>query len=685
MNEIKTTSGKAHPLGATPADGGVNFSIYSEKATEIQLLIFDEHHDLEPKYVIDFDPVENRSFHFWHIFVEGIKPGMHYAYRIDGPHDLSQGFRYNKNKVLLDPYSKGNNNHLWDRVAACSPDDNLHQSMRSVIIDHSDYDWEGDESPKFPLQDTIIYEMHVGGFTKDESSGVEHPGTFKGVIEKIPYLKELGITAVELLPVFEFDEKEILRITSEGKPLKNYWGYSTLSFFAPHNAYCVKPEEGSHLDEFRDMVKALHKNGIEVILDVVFNHTNEGNHQGPTINFRGLDNDVYYYLSPENKEFYFDYSGCGNTINANHPGVQKYITDCLEFWVREMHVDGFRFDEGSILTRGEDGSPMAHPPLLWGLELSQIFADTKLIAEAWDAAGLYQIGGFPGYRWGEWNGKYRDAVRSFAKGDPGKISELATRISGSADLYQHSRHSPLNSINFIACHDGFTMMDLVSYNNKNNYANGEDNRDGIDDNISWNSGIEGLTDDEQINKFRKKRIRNFFTLLMLSNGIPMFLSGDEVGKSQFGNNNAYCQDNEISWFDWTLVDRNRELLEFVKKMINFRKDNDSLRRPDFFTGELNFRGDPDISWHGCELNSPGWDDPGSRVLSFTLASQKEGQPDIHVMMNMDYNDLSFELPPDKRWLIFADTAREDQVDDFIPVIENHYLVQQYSIVILINK
>lgn len=689
--QYKIRAGKAHPLGATPDDGGVNFSIFSESAESIKLLLFEKHDDPVPFQIIEFDPKLHRTFHFWHVYVEGLKPGTSYGYLIDGPRDVSEGHRFNPNKLLIDPYSKGNTNILWDRVAACGDAENIAKSMRSVVIDWKNYNWDNDTNMNRPIRDSIIYEMHVGGFTKNPNSKVKNPGTFKGVIEKIPYLKDLGITAVELLPVFEFDSKEILKVKENGEVLKNYWGYSTYSFFAPHSMYCTSPEAGTHLDDFRDMVKALHKAGIEVILDVVFNHTNEGNHEGPTINFKGINNAIYYYLSQESREFYFDYSGCGNTLNCNHPAVEKFIIDCLRFWVEEMHVDGFRFDEGSILSRSETGEPLKHPPVIWELELSDTFADTKLIAEAWDAAGLYQIGGFPGYRWGEWNGRYRDTIRKFLKGEGGIVGEVANRIAGSADLYQNSRHSPNNSINFIACHDGMTIWDLVSYNAKDNWANGENNRDGVDDNWSWNSGVEGETDDADIIKFRKRRVKNFLATLLISTGVPMILSGDEVGKSQRGNNNVYCQDNELGWFDWSLTETNADLLRFAQLMIQFRSSQDALRRDDFYRGEINSRNLPDISWHGCKLNSPGWEDPTAKVLSFTLASFNKEQGDIHVMMNMHYEALDFELPSveDRSWFRFVDTAL-DSPDDICEQAnmkafdESTYKVEPYSFVVLIN-
>jgi glycogen operon protein len=438
----QTEEGSPHPLGATPYMKGVNFSVFSENATGIELLLFNKCEDCQPFQVIKFDPLKNRSFSFWHVFVKELKPGVFYNYRVDGPYDLKQGLRFNRNKVLVDPYAKGTTDSLWDRDKACTDEDNLATSMRGVVINLNGYDWEGDQPLNIPMRDTIIYEMHVGGFTKSPSSMVNHPGTFVAIIEKIPYLKELGINAVELMPVFDFDNKEILRINSDGKALRNYWGYSTSGFFAPEKGYCVKPEVGLHLDEFREMVKALHKEGIQVILDVVFNHTNEGNHQGPVINFKGFDNSIYYYLVNNDKQYYYDYTGCGNTFNCNHPISEKFILECLEYWVKEMHVDGFRFDEASVLSRGDDGTPVKYPPVLWSVELLDFLAETKLIAEAWDAGGLYQIGGFPGYRWAEWNGRYRDDIRRFIKGDAGLVGKVASRIAGSNDLYQQPGIAP---------------------------------------------------------------------------------------------------------------------------------------------------------------------------------------------------------------------------------------------------
>lgn len=691
VKEFKVEVGKAHPPGSIYDGVGVNFSIFSRDASDVELLIFDEHDDKMPSFTVKLDPIKNRTFFYWHIYLKGLKPGVHYSYRIDGSMDVNNGYRFNKNKVLIDPYARGNTNTLWDRSAACGDSDNLGKSMRSVVIDHQDYNWEGDNPPGIPMKDLIIYEAHVKGFTRSKTAKVKNPGSFEGLVEKIPYLKELGINAVELLPIFSFDDKEVYR-EFDGKKLTNYWGYSTIGFLAPHSGYCLSPEEGQHLTEFRDMVKAFHKEGIEVILDVVFNHTSEGNEQGPTINFRGMDNKIYYFLSPQDQKYYMNYSGCGNTVDCNHPIVEKMIIDCLEFWVKEMHVDGFRFDEGSILTRGINGSPEEYPPVLWELELSETFTQTKLIAEAWDAGGLYQVGDFPGYRWAEWNGLYRDTVRRFVKGDGGMVGALASKIAGSADIFQQSRHKPINSINFITCHDGFTMIDLVSYNYKHNYANGENNNDGANDNNSWNCGVEGETENQQIIDFRKRQIKNFVSILMLSQGVPMLLSGDEVGRTQKGNNNAYCQDNDISWFDWDLVNDNKELLEYFKKVIHFRKSNSILRRGEFFNGAINERGIKDISWHGCKLFSPNWGDKSSKVLSFTMGAFEKGEPDLHVMLNADWQTLAFEIPKlnsKRKWYRLADTSLESP-DDFmekenaVPIKGKEYLVNSYSSVILIS-
>jgi isoamylase len=687
---FNTAPGRPHPLGATVTPEGVNFALFSQNATAVELLLFDAHDDVVPLQSIPLSPVTNRTFHFWHVFVEGARPGLHYAYRVDGAWAPSGGQRFDRDKVLIDPYARGNTAALWKRGTACGPGDNLASSMRSVVIDTDAYDWRQDQPLNRPIEQTIVYEMHVGGFTRSPTAGVKAaPGTFRAVIEKIPYLRDLGVTAVELMPVFQFDDSEAREV--EGRRLSNYWGYSTVGYFAPHPAYCETPEEGTHLDEFRDMVRALHAAGIEVFLDVVFNHTDEGNHLGPTFAFKGIDNSNYYYLSNEDRQYYYDYTGCGNTFNCNNPIGDKLILDCLRFWVETCHVDGFRFDEGSVLTRGLNGAPMEYPPVIWNIELDDVLARTKVVAEAWDAAGLYQIGHFPGYRWGEWNGRFRDDVRRFVRGDAGLIGAVASRISGSADIYQSVGHSPINSVNFVTAHDGFTLNDLVSFNGKHNEANGEGNRDGVDDNMSWNCGVEGPSDDPTVEALRARQIRNFAALLLLSQGVPMLVMGDEVRRTQGGNNNAYCQDNPIGWFDWSLAERNADVFRFWKHMIAFRKRHPAVHRPRFFTGAVNERGLPDIQWHGTELGRPGWDDPEARALAFTLAGFG-GDPDIHVMANMFWEPLAFALPQaaGRVWARTVDTALPAPDDiraegEEARVEGDRYTVQGRSIAVLISK
>ncbi len=685
-------NGRTHPLGATLDAEGVNFSVWSEHATGVELLLFEHHSDVEPFQVVKLNHKFNKTFQFWHCYVRGLKAGTFYAYRVDGPADLARGHRFNRSKVVLDPYAHATDSYLWKRGEACGPGDNLHSSQRCVVVDQS-YDWEGDQPLNRRMSETIVYEMHVGGFTKSPTSGVEQPGTYGGVIEKIPYLKDLGVTAVELLPVFDFDPTEIDKPNPAGGPnLSNYWGYSTVSFFAPHSRYCVSPRSGSHMREFRDMVKALHKAGIEVILDVVFNHTSEGNHDGPTINFKGFGNSTYYYLWPPDHQFYMDYSGCGNTLNCNHPIPEKLIIECLEYWHSEMHVDGFRFDEGSILSRGPDGAPMAYPPVLWHIELSEELADCKIIAEAWDAAGLFQIGYFPGFRWAEWNGLYRDAVRRFVRGDRGLVGLMASRIAGSADIYERTGRLAVNSINFVTCHDGFTLNDVVSYNHKHNEANGEGNRDGQDENYSWNSGAEGQTDDPAVEALRLKQIKNFAAILLLSEGVPMITYGDEVRRTQHGNNNAYCQDTELSWFDWSLVEKNRDLLRFFQRMIALRRGSGQLHRVRFERGEVNERGLRDIEWHGCNLRCPGFDDSSSGVLALTIGNMVGPGPDLHVVLNMEDQELDFEVPPitDRSWYRLVDTSLPSPADfcdpgDEVAVAGHSIKAAARSVVVLISK
>ena len=689
MATFVTDAGSAHPLGITVYPHGVNFSMFSQDATEVDLLLFDHPAAVEPVQVIRLDPFRNKTFHFWHVFVRDCGPGTFYAFRVDGPMDVASGRRFNSNKVLIGLYARGICRHLWKRADAVGPQDNLATSMRCAIVDASRYDWEGDRPLGRPIHETIIYELHVGGFTRSPTSGVQHPGTFKGLIDKIPYLQSLGVTAVELLPVFEFDDSDV-SLNPAGEVIRNYWGYSTVGFFSPHSGYCVDGTGASHADEFRDLVKALHKAGLEIILDVVFNHTDEGDEHGPTESFRGFDNRTFYVLDADDPSTYANYSGVGNTFNANHPLSQKFIVDCLRYWVEEMHVDGFRFDEGSILARGEDGAPLVHPPVIWQIELDDALAETKMIAEAWDAAGLYQVGHFPGDRWAEWNGQYRDDVRGFLRGEPGLTGPIAARLGGSADIYQARGQTPENSVNFVTVHDGFTLNDLVSYDRKHNEANGEANRDGIDRNLSWNCGVEGPTTDTAIEALRARQIRNAVTILLLSRGVPMLLAGDEIRRTQGGNNNAYNQDNPTSWVDWTGVESNEDVLRFLRRMIAFRKAHPALSRPCFYTGQTNERGMADIVWHGTRLNSPGFDSPDGRALACTIAGFG-GDADLHVMMNMFWEPLTFDVPVDPRrsWRRAIDTFAERPADttnagEETPVVGATCTVQARSIVVLLG-
>ncbi|GLX52605.1 glycogen debranching enzyme [Streptomyces hygroscopicus subsp. hygroscopicus] len=653
------SAGRPQPLGSTVVDGGVNFSVFSEHATRVDLLLFDKCDDPEPSQTIHLHPDKHRSFHFWHCHVAGIGAGQVYAYRMDGPRDPKRsGTRFDHRKVLLDPYARANINSRWNRTLAIGLQDNVETCMRSLVVDLDDYDWEGDQPLRTPMQDTVIYEMHVRGMTASPTSRVAHPGTFSAVVEKIPHLKRLGVTAVELLPVFDFDETQVLRAGPDGTPLHNYWGYDPYGFFAPHTGYCTSPHLNTHIAEFRDMVKALHQAGIEVILDVVFNHTSEGNEFGPTISFRGQANEAYYHLWPQDRSHYMDFTGCGNAVNANHPFVAKFIIESLEYWVTEHHVDGFRFDLASELSRGDQGYEMAVPPVLWAIELSKVLAETKIIAEPWDGGGLYQVGRFPGKRWAQWNGPFRDDVRRFVRGDAGVVGDLAKRLGGSEDLFGPQKELPTNSINFVTCHDGFTLNDLVSYDHKHNYANGEADTDGAHENFSWNCGAEGPSDDPAVERLRVRQIKNLLSIMMLSRGVPMLLAGDEFRNSQSGNNNAYCQDNPTSWLDWEQAEKEEETFEFTRRLIELRRRYRTFRAPHFYTGHLNSRQLPDITWHGTRLEQPGWEDTNARVLACTLGGF-HGDPDLHLILNMYHLGLDFELPRVRghRWHRVLDTAQ----------------------------
>ena len=678
--------GGSSPLGATPSPDGVNFSVFSRHATGVELLLFDGVDDTKAASVVRLDPSANRTYYYWHVFVPNVRPGQLYAYRVDGPFDPSSGMRFDRAKVLLDPYGRGVMvPSAYDRAAARHPGDNTGTAMKSVVVDVSAYDWEGDAPLQRPSSRTIVYEMHVRGFTRHPSAGLSEQtrGTFAGLIEKIPYLQRLGITAVELLPVFQFDPQD------SPPGLVNYWGYAPVSFFAPHHGYSSRRDPLGPIDEFRDMVKALHRAGLEIILDVVFNHTAEVDHVGPTLSFRGLDNTTYYTLEEADRSRYANYSGTGNTFNANHPVVRRMIVDSLRYWVEAMHVDAFRFDLASILERDESGNVMPSPPVLRDIESDPILAGTKLIAEAWDAAGLYQVGSFVGDSWKEWNGRFRDDVRSFFRGEEGSIEGFADRLIGSPSLYGHKQRGPEESVNFVTCHDGFTLNDLVSYERKHNEANGEDNRDGADDNRSWNCGVEGPTENSDIEKLRTRQVKNFFTVTMMSPGMPMMLMGDEVRRTQGGNNNAYCQDNETSWFDWTLLTKRADVHRFVT-LLNARRalrdvEHERQRVP---LNELLRQAQ--IIWHGVKLGEPDWRH-SSHSLAFTARATMD-RTSYHVILNAYWEPLEFEIPsvaadgrpPWRRWIDTFLDSPHDIVDwEQAPLVPGHtYRAEPHSVVVL---
>jgi isoamylase len=674
--------GKPFPLGALCTADGVNFSVYSKNAIAVELLLFDHVDDVHPSHSIPLDYSTHRTYYYWHVFVPGLKAGQIYGYRVTGPYEPERGFRFDADKVLLDPYGKGlvvpaN----YSRRAASEPGTNTGTAMKSIVVDPDQFDWEGDAPLHRPWSRTIIYEMHVGGFTRHPSSGLtaDKRGTYSGLIEKIPYLQDLGITAVELMPVFQFDEQD----APEG--LKNYWGYAPVSFFAPHSGYSQRKDPLGPIDEFREMVKALHRAGIEIILDVVFNHTTEGNEVGPTLCFRGFDNEVYYHLE-QDRSRYTDYTGTGNTLNTNRSIVRRVILDSLRYWVEEMHVDGFRFDLASVMSRDETGRPMLDPPVIWDIETEPVLAGTKLIAEAWDAAGLYQVGSFVGDAWKEWNGKFRDDIRSFMKGDGGTVTKLPHRLIASPDIFGIERWRPERSVNFVTCHDGFTLNDLVSYNVKHNESNGEGNRDGTHDNLSWNCGVEGPTEDATVEELRNRQVKNFLTLTLLALGTPMLLMGDEVRRTQRGNNNAYCHDDETSWFDWTLLERHSDVHRFVKRLIWYRLHHLVDRSWNNQT-LAEFLNKADIQLHGVKLDQPDWS-RDSHSLSFTARDPAGGM--IHVMINGYWEPLAFAVPlttEEGRWRRWIDTSRESANDiyegDEAPLFNDPtYLVQPRSIACL---
>jgi len=684
-----TRPGTRDPIGATLSAEGVNFSIFSPQAKQVELRLYTRGDSPEPFQVIALDPEENRTFLVWHVFVAGLPAKTHYTWRIEGDANTAvDGRRFDARRELCDPWAQAVSDLGWNRERAKDPHHSPWPAIRAIVTETGPPAApRARSSAHAPLEGAVIYELHVGGFTRHPSARVQHPGTFAGLIEKIPYLKELGITHVELLPVMAFDEQDV-PAGAAARGLKNYWGYSTHSFYSPHPHYCKDPANAPR--EFRDLVDALHAADLGVILDVVFNHTAEGGAEGPVINFKGIENEVFYHLDPRDRRRYLDFTGVGNTIQCNHPQVTAFIVHCLEHWVEQLGIDGFRFDLASVFVRGEGGVPLSDPPLPWSLELSRTLSGLPRIAEAWDAAGLYQVGAFPGLSWIEWNGRYRDSIRRFVRGDPGMIGEVATRLGGSSDLYAAGDRRPANSVNFIACHDGFTLHDLVSYDGKHNEANGEGNRDGSNDNLSWNCGAEGESTDRVVLERRRRQARNFLAVLMLSRGVPMLLSGDEVLRSQRGNNNAYCQDNELSWFDWRLVESNQPMLRFTRELIALRQRHPSLTLNRFFTGEcVEGRGLPDITWYGPKLEPPAWHLGYVRFLACTLAGLTHDEEDLHLLFNMSENEILALLPflKDRRWYVALDTALAPPADisarsDQRPVMAGGYPVRPRSVVVL---
>lgn len=705
--------GKALPFGAHITPHGVQFSIFSRHASSVSLCFFNTSTDSTPVLEIELDPLINKTGDCWHVLVGGVGAGQLYLYRMDGPYAPYEGHRYNRNKLLIDPYTKAlTGDFRWDLSAAMgydisSPDLDLSFSKvfdagvipKCIVVD-DEFDWDGTRPLNYPLRDCVLYEVHLKGMSRHPSSGVRHPGTYRGVIEMIPYLKSLGITSVEFLPIQEFDEFEYgHRLNPEtGEPLKNYWGYSTIAFYAPKASYAADGRMGQQVREFKEMVRELHKAGIEVILDIVFNHSGEGDQMGHTLSFRGIDNSIYYMLD-ENKRYYKNYSGCGNTMNCNHPVVRGLIIDCLRYWVQEMHVDGFRFDLGSILGRDENGNLMEDPPVLDRIAEDPVLRDTKIIAEAWDAGGAYQVGSFPGGRWAEWNDRFRDTARSYWRNDPRMRSLFATRISGSADLYSWNGRKPYHSINYVTAHDGFTLNDLVSYSRKYNFANGEDNRDGHNNSLSSNYGVEGETDNEAVNLIRRRQIKNFLGSLLLSTGTPMLLGGDEFRRTQKGNNNAYCHDNELSWMDYGHLKKHEEVHRFTRLLVQFRRAHPALKRQEFYTGlDSDNNSIPDIAWFNEQGGAVDWDADHNYLAlridgSRTEIHRDQDDQDFYIMSNPAPEDQVFKLPPAPKGRIWArviDTGLpgpEDIVepDQEVPLEhQEEYLVKARSLVTLIS-
>lgn len=678
VNGFQIRPGFFREFGAVAIPGGVNFTIHTHGATSCELLLFHRKAE-EPYAVIPFPESYRIGFCYSMIVFDLDIEEFEYAYRLDGPYDEKKGLRFDKNKILLDPYARAvTGQSQWGHI------NNAQHGYRARVV-QSNFDWGDQRHHSIPMEDLIIYELHVRGFTMDESSGVKHHGTFEGLREKIPYLKELGINAVELMPIFEFDEMRDVRLIDENE-LIDFWGYNPVSFFAPNTSYCSSMEYNREGLELKTLIKDLHDNGIEVILDVVFNHTAEGNEFGPCFSFKGFDNNIYYMLTPDGH--YYNFSGCGNTLNCNHPVVRDMILECLRYWVIEYRVDGFRFDLASILGRNDDGTPLSQPPLLRSLAFDSILGNVKLIAEAWDAGGLYQVGSFPSWkRWAEWNGRYRDDMRRFLKGDDFLAQTAAARITGSPDLYDPAYRGGNASINFLTCHDGFTLYDLYSYNQKHNEANGWGNTDGADDNNSWNCGVEGETDDPAILALRKRLMKNACAILLCSRGTPMFLSGDEFADTRYGNNNPYCQDNLISWLDWSLLKKNKDLFDFFQYMIRFRKDHPVIRKD----LEPSYLGVPAMSTHGLTPDETNFSGDSHvvcvRFAGYNEATQKEDL--VYLAVNSGWFPVTLtlpELPEHYKWKVAVNTG-DPKCQFFhknsMPTVESKIFLGERSVIIFI--
>ena len=673
--ESDIQSGTPLPIGGPHQQAdGVCFVLFSRHATRIRLELYQHPDDSTPARIIDLDPMRHRTGDIWHVWVRGIAEGQLYGYRIEGPYQPEEGYRFNPHKLLLDPYARafaGVEN--WDFSAARGYDssskladlsistvDNAGTTPKSIVT-RDNFDWEMDSPPKHSASDTVIYETHVRGFTIHNSSKAERPGTFAGLTEQIPYLQDLGVTAIELMPVLEFNENELQRLNPiTGERLENYWGYNPVAFFAPKQSYSFEGSHWRQIVEFREMVKAFHRAGIEVILDIVLNHTAENDELGPTICLRGIENSIFYMLQENQRRYYKDFTGVGNTLNANHPVVRELVMSVLRYWVMHMHVDGFRFDLASVLGRDEHGNILRDAPLLENIAEDPILRDVKIIAEAWDAGGAYQVGDFSTRRWTEWNGRFRDDVRRFWIGDPNMIGSFAQRICGSADLYQSSGKGPASSLNFVTCHDGFTLNDLVSYNQKHNEENGESSRDGTDANYSDNCGVEGPSQDPAVERIRIRLIKNLLLTLFVSRGVPMLLGGDEFRRTQRGNNNAYCQDNEVSWFDWSLLEKHKEIQRFTRGMIALRRAHPVLRKETFYS-------DTDIKWFAPNGASPDWADQRQKAFACLILGQSE--PDLYLLFNAEITSMDYSvpaLPAGKTWRLAVDTSRPAPYDLFDP-------------------